>query len=215
MPPPWPSLSIPVRLLSLLLCLFSSGLRGWQEHLFAYPLFPGLLCVRPHDSQPHRPGPRWLCLLSPPASLWQALSSLGLDEFVLGLALTGGQAGRRRAPSRASPTGEGREALPGSHWDDQSEARTWSLGRWRLGVVVKMEEAGVRERERGHQGWPRGGRAAGQGPVVQEAEEGSGVRLPGFESCPHSFLTVTWANHVTSLSLGFLVCTMGILSDLV
>lgn len=54
---------------------------------------------------------------------------------------------------------------------------------------------------------------AGHGLVVQKATGGSGIRLPGFEeSCSHSFLIVTWANHITSLSLSFLVCTMGVLT---
>lgn len=69
-----------------------------------------------------------------------------------------------------------------------------------------MEEVEVQRR--GQQGWPGEGRTAGQGLVVWEVEGGSLVRLPGSESCPHPFLTVTWVKHVTSLSLR-LVCTMG------
>lgn len=38
-------------------------------------------------------------------------------------------------------------------------------------------------------------------------ERGPGVSLPGCASCPCLFITVTWVNHLPSLSL---VCTMGI-----
>lgn len=78
--------------------------------------------------------------------------------------------------ARASPTGKG----TWSHWDHQrSETLTSLLGRqrgWLPGMVANTEEVEVKRRKedtRAGLGQGGGGRTAGHGLVVWEAERGS------------------------------------------